>query len=131
MWTHLLKITFVALQAFWMLAILPGHVRGMIVVGGDARACDAATKAAPNAAGCCVAESGDSPKPSPANTPSPERQSRCAVCYQAHGYPLPPVFDINLAPSGLCELRRLIEPSKRHQLLCSPTYFANGPPRIG
>lgn len=120
------KITLLVLQAFWMLVILPGHVRGMIVMG---ERCATVQKAGPvagsSAASCCAAEK----KPfKPGDVPSQQRKERCAVCYQAHGYSLPPVYEFDLTPSGLCELRRLIEPSKLHQLLCRPTYFANGPP---
>lgn len=124
-----LKLAFVALQLVWMLAILPGHVRGMIVFGGEQSLHTTGTngndsccvKVQPS---CCDTDSA----PKPGQPPSQERKSRCAVCYQAHGYTLPPVFDIDLAPTGLLELRRLIEPTKLHRLLCRPTYFANGPP---
>lgn len=118
------NITLLVLQAFWMLVVLPGHVRGMIVMGGDSSPGGAAAKHVPS---CCAGEE----KPyKPGDTPSPERQQRCAVCYQAHGYTLPTYFDFHLGLGGLCELRRLIEPSKLHRLLCRPTYFANGPPDV-
>ena len=119
-WTF--NLCLLVLQIVWMVAILPGHVRGMIVVGGG---CADASGPTSTTASCCETKT----KPAhPGDAPSPERQSRCAVCYQAHGYAVPPVYDFDLRPTGLCELCRLIEPSKRHQLLCDPVYFANGPP---
>ncbi|MDB5328188.1 MAG: hypothetical protein JWM57_3757 [Phycisphaerales bacterium] len=120
-WTCAFKYSLLIFQTLWMLAILPGHVRGMVVVGSDCASCSPASREP----ACCATKS----KPlKPGETPSQERKERCAVCYQAHGYTVPPVYDFDLVPTGLCELRRLIEPSKRHQLLCAPTYFANGPP---
>jgi hypothetical protein len=121
------KVSLLVLQAFWMLVVLPGHVRGMIALGGPG----GSVADAPAAAGaddgpsCCAAGHGAF---KPGDTPGSDRKDRCAVCYQAHGYAVPPVYDVDLVPTGLCELRRLIEPSKRHRLLCRPTYFANGPP---
>lgn len=105
-----------------MLVILPGHVRGMIVRGGDDACCKPAVSA-PADASCCPASLSED------GTPSPERQAKCAVCYQALGYAVPAVYDFDLAPTGRCELRRLIEATTLHQRLCRPTYFANGPPQ--
>lgn len=106
-----------------MLVVLPGHVRGQIVLGPDT-CCSTETKTDAESS-CCSAEKKHTKH---TETPSQERKDRCAVCYQAHGYTVPPVYDFDFLPTGLCELRRLIEPSKRHQLLCDPVYFANGPP---
>ena len=123
-----LKLAFVATQVLWMLVILPGHVRGQFVLGngpGNDSCCATApirTAADAAEASCC--------KPKHAAKPDqdPDRRSRCAVCFQAHGYTLPPVYDFDLAPTGLCALRKLIGPTRLHHQAVRPTYLANGPP---
>ena len=110
-----------------MLVILPGHVRGQITRGDDA-CCGPKPAVEATEDSCCKPKHDASKHGASAPSDDPDRRARCAVCFQALGYDLPPVFDFDLAPTGLCRLRLLIGPTRLHHQAVRPTYLANGPP---
>lgn len=81
-----MRLTRVALIFYvlvWFNVIVPGHTRGVITLpAGDASM---------SAGGCC-------PTKLPGQKPTPAEQKRCAICFVAATYTLPPVFTINLEP---------------------------------
>ena len=101
-----------------MFVILPGHQRGMIVLGG-------CTDCAASTPSCCADKNHDPAKNAKRDA---DRKSHCAVCDNSRGYTDPPVFEFDFSPSGLLELCRLIEPTKLHRLLTDSPYDATAPP---
>lgn len=109
-------------QFLWLNVIIPGHTRGAITIpdsssaGGETAAADT----------CCAVPA--SPADGEDGRPTPDERRRCAVCYLAAGYTIPPVFTIDLAPVGLIAcipLRAAAQVASRHIPL---PYFPAGPP---
>jgi hypothetical protein len=118
------SIFLLVLQAFWLNVVLPGHQRGLIVLGPETGAAAAASDCHTKPTKCCHKE--ESSKPSPCDEQS--RKSRCAVCAFAARLTVPPAPIV--APT-LLELRHEA-PTLALQRLFSPdlipAYFERGPP---
>ena len=110
-------------QFLWLNVVIPGHTRGAITIPDTTTG---ARTIAP--ADSCCALPAPSPDGADDDRPSPDERRRCAVCYQAAGYTLPPVFNIDLAPVGLSACvheRPTMQVASRHIPL---PYFPAGPP---
>lgn len=84
----LLRLILASYIFIWFTFVVPVHTRGMITLPGS-YAGDSCCAPKP---ACC--DKPDSPKKS--DKPTPEQQQRCAVCFVAANYMLPPVFHIDL-----------------------------------
>jgi hypothetical protein len=100
-------------QLLWLNVFVPGHTRGAVTVAGS----DQTT------ADCCAAT-----KHTSHDAPTPDQQRRCAVCYVVAGYTLPPVFDIDLRPSGLIAIQPNHQVEDAPSLAILLAYHANAPP---
>jgi hypothetical protein len=111
------RILLIVWQVWCLNVFLPSHTRGAMTVGKATHTC------------CEPAETRDRDD-SKNNKPTPEEQSRCSVCYFAAGLSTPPVFDLDLQPSGLVD--RIDPPAPA--LVASNDYplpyYACGPPAI-
>jgi hypothetical protein len=120
-------ILLLLLQAFWLNVVLPGHQRGLIVMGGPVAAvaaekadCHAATK-------CCPTKSAPA---DPTKSDDPDRKSRCAVCAFAARLTVPPA---PITAPTLLELRPEVAELSLHTLFESdlpPAYWGRGPPAL-
>jgi len=115
------SILLLILQAFWLNVVLPGHQRGLIVMGPDSASAQQAPACHKKTTTCCHKE--DSKKGD-----DESRKSRCAVCAFAARLTVPPAPIV--APT-LLELRPEA-PTFALQTLFSPdhipAYFERGPP---
>jgi len=83
------KLLLLAFMALWLGVIVPVHTRGQIKLAGAAPV---------EGHSCCAAGAKESsPKDS---IPCSDRQA-CAVCYFIATLDLPPVFELNVQPTGL------------------------------
>jgi hypothetical protein len=125
---HAGTILLLVFEAFFLNVVVPAHTRGVVTLPGTGP--DGA--GAPYArARCCTSHrspAGNGDRDGRDNAPTPERQSRCAVCFFAASLSTPPAFEDLLEPHGPCDvaavpaLRGLVA---RHVLL---PYDGRGPP---
>jgi hypothetical protein len=118
---RIVRILFIAFQAVWLNAVIPGHTRGTITLGGADPCC----QPPPAAKVCCKTSSpGAERKP----TPDEGRKARCAICFFAARIVPPPVFDLTPAPLELLCVRPVAPPevaaSSDHPL----PYHGRAPP---
>jgi hypothetical protein len=122
------SIALLVFQAIWLNAILPGHERGVVTLGGadPAASCHAPRKSAP-AHACCPSSSAADGEEQPAPGEG-GRAARCAVCHFAARLTPPPPVDLVPAPAGLAE--RLPAERVRHliSLALPPVPPIRGPP---
>lgn len=113
-------------QVVWMNVIIPGHIRGAVTLPD--RKAAARQEMGPkvlDAGGCCASLIGKKDK---TRTPTSEERQRCAVCFVAAGYSLPPVYGFDLTPNGTA-IETVVAFVQRIESPAFPrTYDATGPP---
>jgi len=109
------RILFVLWQAWGLNVFLPAHTRGAMTVGGQA------TKHP-----CCATKHSDRDE-----KPTPEQQSRCAVCYFAAGLSVSAVVDCGLVEAGIAELLPAQRPEIRASTAPALAFYSCGPPALG
>src|SRR5687767_12058669 len=104
--SRLFRILFVAFQAVWLNAVVPGHTRGVVTIGTgpgvattEAASCHVARPASHR---CCPIEQAKKDGAKKDDAPTSEQKGRCAVCVFAARVTPPPVFD--LAPPAMALL---------------------------
>jgi len=117
------------LQAFWLNVVLPGHQRGLIVMGGPV-ASGAVEESCHKPTKCCPKTATGSDSTDPNTSDDSDRKSRCAVCAFAARLIVPPAPIV--APT-LLELRHEVAELALHTLFESdlpPAYWGRGPPSL-
>jgi hypothetical protein len=119
------RIFFVAFQAIWLNAVVPGHTRGAITLCGASTATVAATDAAtgPRQTACC-------PTKKPASDPAPagQKSDHCAVCHFAARVTPPPAFDFTLPALARTSIRVDVLPASADSADLPPAFYGRGPP---
>jgi hypothetical protein len=112
------RIALLLFQMVWLNVIVPGHQRGVVVLGGER--CPNCSAAEPP---CCAT------KTSHQNDPHRKPDAaHCAICYFSARLTLPPVYDFGLSP--LEELDRVAPPLAERQTTqyFLTTYLGRAPP---
>ena len=107
-------------QVVWLNAVLPGHTRGIVTVAGSS-----AASARDHA--CCASE-GSSSTRDDNQDPSPERRSRCAVCFFAATMAAATPLVSPLTPLCLAEILPAPAPAVAPSLDRPLAYLGRGPP---
>lgn len=118
-------ILLLVFEAFFLNVVVPVHTRGVVTVPGTG---PDGTQVRYARTGCCTAHRSPAGDGDRDNTPPPERQSRCAVCFFAASLSTPPAFEDMLESHGPCDVAAVPEPRGlvvRHVLL---PYDGRGPP---
>ena len=116
---HLAMLIF---QTVWLIAIVPGHQRGIILLPGSTA----------NSPGCCEAANrkiGSPAKRSPADS-SPDRSRQCAICHFSAHLNTPPTLDHSF---GRHELQHRLESLSAERFIACPLllpFDSRGPPAI-
>ena len=131
-----LRIFLLAFHVVWFGAVVPGHQRGQIVLGGS-RECPAPSRADDAAPGakavpschkskkvCADAEASHAPE---GESREPARPSRCAVCAFASTIDCPPPTILIPRPTSSSELEQWDTPPAA-QVRIIPSFDARGPP---
>jgi hypothetical protein len=114
------RIALLAFQAIWLNAIVPGHTRGVVTLGGAT--CHTSTVAQH---GCCPSKA-SSKQPAVPTKPS----AQCAVCHFAARITPPPVIDLRPPPLALTSQRVEIIPRSADSADLPPAYYGRGPPVV-
>jgi hypothetical protein len=117
------RICFIAFQAIWLNAVVPGHTRGVVTLGCESDACEHTVK--PHS--CCPpAAASKNDKPSP----TPEQKARCAVCAFAARVTTPPT--VSFVPPRLELLCVADVVAARHVESADLrlTYLGRAPPQV-
>src|SRR6476620_6733949 len=99
-------ILLLVFEAFFLNVVVPVHTRGVVTVPGTGP--DGA-RAPYTGAGCCAAHRSPGGNGDRNDAPSPDRQSRCAVCFFAATLSTPPAFEDVLEPHGPCDVAAVPE----------------------
>jgi hypothetical protein len=116
---HLAVLIF---QAVWLIAIVPGHQRGVVLLPGYAT----------TSPGCCnpVNRKINSPaKHSPSDS-SPSRSGQCAICHFSAHLSTPPTFDHSFVRH---ELLHRLESAIAERIITRPLplpFDSRGPPVV-
>jgi hypothetical protein len=121
-----LRWTFILFQFVWLNIVTPGHIRGLVTVGNEARS----ESAKSSTHGCCHADGpADSSDSSKAPAPTDEQKRNCAVCFFAAGLTLPPVFVFEHSLQG--EVGRVAIPAPEQIVVRqhAPAFHGRAPPQ--
>lgn len=114
-----LRWSFILFQLLWLNAVVPGHTRGAVTMPGS-------TPAAAREADSCCDESHHGKKQSP----TPDQQKRCAVCYFAIGIHLPPVVSFDHLQLGLIGTLPIPPPVTFESTRAILPYHGRAPPAV-
>lgn len=113
-----MRISLLVFQVVWLNAVLPGHTRGVIALGG-AQSCHEA-----KATRCCPGKKEKAP------APKPEKSAKCAVCVHAARMTPPPVIDLTPPPLELAGTEQWPAPAVCECEPFPPAYFGRAPPLV-
>ena len=114
-----LRWSFILFQLLWLNAVLPGHTRGAVTMPGS-------TPAAAGAGDSCCSTSHDAKKQSP----TPDQQKRCAVCYFAIGLHLPPAISFDQLQLGLISTLPIPPPAAFDSARTILPFHGRAPPAV-
>ncbi|HEY7120630.1 MAG TPA: DUF2946 family protein [Tepidisphaeraceae bacterium] len=117
-----LRILFVAFQAIWLNAVVPGHTRGVVTLPGWSSSCESTGEPGRS---CCARDGREAGR---GKSPTPAQKAHCAICFFAARICPPPVIDLTPSPLELL----CTHPPVAHETAVSPgvrlTYFGRAPP---
>src|SRR4051812_19620578 len=99
-------ILLVIFETFFLNVVVPAHTRGVVTVPGTAPAPACISY---RSTGCCPSHQSAADGGRGEKTPSPEQQSRCAICFFAASLSTPPAFADVLDSHGLCDVAPVAE----------------------